>query len=57
MKRREFSLASLSTAAALGGLSLNNTAFAQGPAKFVEARITPSWTAPCPPKLKPAKLK
>ncbi len=38
MKRREFSLASLSTAAALGGLSLNNTAFAQGPAKFVAGK-------------------
>ena len=38
MKRREFSLASLSTAASLGGLSLNNTAFAQGPAKFVAGK-------------------
>ena len=38
MKRREFSLASLGTAASLGGLSLNNTAFAQGPAKFVAGK-------------------
>jgi len=35
MKRREFSLASLSAAATLSSLALNNTAFAQGPAKFV----------------------
>ena len=38
MKRREFSLASLGTAASLGGLNLNNTAFAQGPAKFVAGK-------------------
>ena len=38
MKRREFSLASLSTAVALGGLGLSNTAFAQGPAKFVAGK-------------------
>jgi hypothetical protein len=42
MKRREFSLASLSTAAALGGLGLNNTAFAQDPPSLSRARTTPS---------------
>lgn len=35
MKRREFSLASLSAAASIGGLGLSTPAFAQGPAKFV----------------------
>ena len=38
MKRREFSLASLGTAATISGLSLSQTAFAQGPARFVAGK-------------------
>ena len=38
MKRRDFSLATLSTAAAVGGLTWNAPAFAQGPAKFVAGK-------------------
>ncbi|MEY2947389.1 MAG: Thiol:disulfide interchange protein DsbA precursor, partial [Pseudomonadota bacterium] len=38
MKRRDFSLATLSTAAAVGGLAWNAPAFAQGPAKFVAGK-------------------
>lgn len=38
MKRRDFSLATLSTAAAVGGLTWNAPAFAQGPAKLVAGK-------------------
>ena len=38
MKRREFSLATLGTAAALGALGLSSPSFAQGPAKFVAGK-------------------
>ena len=38
MKRREFSLASLSAAASIGGLGLSTPAFAQGPAKFAAGK-------------------
>ena len=38
MKRREFSLASLSTAATISGLGFSNLAFSQGPAKFVAGK-------------------
>ena len=38
MKRRDFSLATLSTAAAVGGLAWSAPAFAQGPAKFVAGK-------------------
>ena len=38
MKRRDFSLATLGTAAAVGSLGLNTAALAQGPAKFVAGK-------------------
>ena len=38
MKRRDFSLATLGTAATIGGLGLQTAAWAQGPSKFAEGK-------------------
>ena len=50
MKRRDFSLATLGTAAAVGSLGLNTAALAQGPAKFVAGKdylkLATLWSPP-----------
>jgi thiol:disulfide interchange protein DsbA len=56
MKRREFSLASLGTAASLSSLGWSHNAFAQGPAKFVLGKDYLKLDRPVPTETEAGKI-
>jgi thiol:disulfide interchange protein DsbA len=56
MKRRDFSLATLGTAATLGSLGLNAPALAQGPAKFVAGKDYLKLDRPVPTDSEAGKI-
>ncbi len=56
MKRREFSLASLGTAASISSFGLSNNAFAQGPAKFVLGKDYLKLDRPVPTETEAGKV-